>query len=108
MALLRRNRPRCSHLPEDLTPPAVSSDGCEDCLATGERDWVHLRFCQACGKVGCCDNSPGRHATAHFEASSHSLIRSFEPFEDWFWCYLDRDLFFVEEAPTAPSYPAAG
>ena len=108
MALFRRTRPRCSHLPDDLTPPRTHSTGCEDCLAAGEQEWVHLRFCQECGKVGCCDNSPRRHATAHFDAVGHPLIRSFEPYEDWFWCYLDRDLFFIEDAPPAPSHAAAG
>ena len=72
----------CRHLPSDLAPPRIESDGCEDCLAAGRRDWLHLRFCQECGHVGCCDNSPGRHATAHFHASQHPLIRSFEPGED--------------------------
>ena len=68
----------CTHLDRihDVTP---SSWGCEDCLAQGRRDWVHLRVCQECGHVGCCDNSPGRHATAHFRVAGHPVIRSYEP-----------------------------
>lgn len=73
---------RVTELPEPLA-------GCEDCLATGGR-WVHLRMCLACGKVGCCDNSPNRHATGHFRASGHPLIRSAEPGEEWAWCYADE------------------
>ena len=63
---------RCTHLDRirDVTP---SSWGCEDCLAQGRRDWVHLRVCQECGHVGCCDNSPGRHATAHFRSAGHPV-----------------------------------
>jgi len=95
----------CPHLPDDLTPPPITSEGCEDCLAAGRRDWVHLRFCQVCGRVGCCDNSPGKHATAHYRAVGHPLIRSYEPGEDWFWCYLDEVAFNVEGTPAAPSYP---
>jgi len=63
--------------------------GCEECLKTGAQ-WMHLRMCLICGKVGCCDNSPGRHATAHYHESGHPLIRSAEPNEDWAWCYLDE------------------
>jgi hypothetical protein len=43
-----------------------------------------------CGHVGCCDSSPGRHATKHFLTTAHPIIRSLEPGEDWFWCYVDE------------------
>lgn len=98
----------CTHLPEDLTPPSITVDGCEPCLAMGKRNWVHLRFCQECGHVGCCDNSPGKHATAHFRETDHSLMRSFEPGEDWWWCYVDDAGFHVEGSPPAPSYGQIG
>ncbi|MDQ3896763.1 MAG: hypothetical protein M3326_05845 [Actinomycetota bacterium] len=54
----------CAHLDTvaDVTP---SSNGCEDCLKIG-CGWVHLRLCMRCGHVGCCDNAPNRHATAHW------------------------------------------
>lgn len=94
----------CTHIPDDPTPPAITSRGCEECLAAGRRDWVHLRFCQECGHVGCCDNSPGKHTTAHHRETGHPVIRSFEPNEDWWWCYVDDDLFMVDGAPPAPSY----
>ena len=94
----------CTHLGEiqDVTP---SSGGCEDCLAAGRRDWVHLRVCQECGHVGCCESSPGRHATGHFRSSAHPIIRSYEPGEDWYWCYVDQAVFELEGAPPAPSHP---
>lgn len=78
----------CSHLDQvhDVEP---SSDGCEDCLRIGGR-WVHLRMCLSCGHVGCCDQSPNRHATMHHRAVGHPIIRSFEPGETWRWCYLDE------------------
>jgi hypothetical protein len=63
--------------------------GCEECLKTGGT-WVHLRMCQECGHVNCCDDSPGRHATAHHNATGHPIIRSAEPGEDWSWCYVDE------------------
>jgi hypothetical protein len=53
--------------------------------------WVHLRECLICGHVGCCDSSPDRHATAHYHATGHPIVRSFEPGEDWRWCYVDEE-----------------
>jgi uncharacterized UBP type Zn finger protein len=52
--------------------------------------WVHLRLCLTCGHVGCCDQSPNKHATAHFHGERHPLIKSFEPGEQWLWCYVDE------------------
>ncbi|USX50322.1 UBP-type zinc finger domain-containing protein [Lentzea sp. HUAS12] len=80
----------CSHvraLPASVVPE--STEGCVDCLALGERKWAHLRMCLSCGHVACCDSSPHRHATAHFRASQHPVMRSVEPGEDWRWCYVD-------------------
>ena len=57
--------------------------------------WMHLRMCLICGKVGCCDNSPNRHATAHFHEVGHPLIRSAEPGEEWIWCYVDEVPMFL-------------
>jgi monovalent cation/hydrogen antiporter len=82
----------CAHLREYLfepVPEARTPGGCEECLATGMR-WVHLRLCLACGHVGCCDSSEGRHAEAHFHESDHTVMRSFEPGEAWRWCYIDE------------------
>jgi hypothetical protein len=83
----------CEHLAGvSLTAIAVPSDvdGCPECLADGFDDWVHLRMCLACGQVGCCDSSPRRHATAHFVAEGHPVMRSIEPGESWRWCYADE------------------
>lgn len=92
----------CAHLDVISGAPA-SGPGCVECLATGGH-WVHLRMCQSCGQVGCCDDSPGRHATGHFQATRHPLIRSFEPGEEWFWCYLD-EVAFELGLPPGPSHP---
>lgn len=94
----------CRHL-DQVRAVLPSSPGCEDCLTAGRRDWVHLRLCQTCGHVGCCDSSPGRHATEHFHSTAHPIIRSFEPGEDWFWCYVDEAVFEVAGAPPAASHP---
>ncbi|HLK45626.1 MAG TPA: UBP-type zinc finger domain-containing protein [Acidimicrobiales bacterium] len=86
----------CTHLDQvrDVEP---SGEGCVECLATGGR-WVHLRLCMVCGHVGCCDSSPGRHATAHATTVGHPIVQSFEPGEDWWYCYVDDLAFEVEGA----------
>jgi uncharacterized UBP type Zn finger protein len=90
---------RCTHLDQIKNVAPRTPDGCEECLEMGS-DWVHLRLCLSCGHVGCCDNSPNQHATRHYRAHHHPIIRSFEPGEDWGWCYVD-DLV-MEPAPGAP------
>ena len=72
--------------------PSVSPSGtgCAECDAAGGW-WFHLRRCAACGHIGCCDDSLMRHATAHWRATGHSVIRSFDPGEDWFWNYDTDD-----------------
>jgi uncharacterized UBP type Zn finger protein len=90
-------QPACTHLNSVHVrelPEAV--DGCEDCLATGG-EWLHLRICLECGRVGCCDDSPNRHATAHAHASGHPIIRSLEPGETWSWCYVDELALSIPE-----------
>jgi uncharacterized UBP type Zn finger protein len=79
----------CTHLDQITPDVAPSSNGCEECLKIGST-WVHLRLCLTCGKVGCCDSSPNRHATKHFHAAGHPIVRSFQPGEDWAWCYVDE------------------
>lgn len=78
----------CSHLDmmRDVTP---SADGCEDCLKIGGT-WLHLRICRTCGHVGCCDQSPNRHARKHAEETNHPIVQSIEPGEDWIWCFIDE------------------
>ncbi|RZK00094.1 MAG: hypothetical protein EOO76_14190 [Novosphingobium sp.] len=66
-----------------------SAKGCEECLASGDW-WVHLRLCRSCGHVGCCDDSPNRHATAHHHATHHPIIEGYDPPEGWGWCYVDE------------------
>jgi uncharacterized UBP type Zn finger protein len=82
---------QCTHLDQRQTV-TPSADGCEECLEIGDT-WVHLRLCEICGHVGCCDNSKNRHATRHFQATQHPIISSFEPGETWGYCYVD-DIFF--------------
>jgi uncharacterized UBP type Zn finger protein len=86
---------RCAHL-DTIEVVDVPADiaGCEDCLAVGDR-WVHLRMCMTCGKIGCCDSSPNRHASAHASGSDHPVIRSAEPGENWSYCYVEDVMFVV-------------
>ena len=88
----------CGHVDQrNVRAVAPSAFGCEDCQRIGAR-WVHLRICMECGHVGCCDSSPNKHATQHFHASAHPIIRSFEPAEAWGWCYVDQ-LYFESLGP---------
>ena len=78
----------CPHL-SNATAAAARTEGCEECLRTGDR-WVHLRLCLQCGHVGCCDSSKNKHATRHHQESKHPVIQSFQPGESWRWCYVDE------------------
>ena len=80
----------CSHLDQiNLTEPAGPVEGCEECLKSGGK-WCHLRICLGCGHVGCCDSSPGHHATSHAQDSGHPIMSSIQPGEDWSWCFVDE------------------
>ena len=88
----------CAHQDQIVvTEPPGRIEGCEECLAIGDR-WVHLRMCQSCGQIGCCDSSPNQHASKHARAAGHPILRSVEPGEDWSWCVIDEVAFVV--APT--------
>lgn len=79
---------RCTHT-ESIAHVVPSALGCEECLKLGSV-WVHLRLCRTCGHVGCCDDSPNRHAWAHFRETGHPIIEGYDPPEGWGWCYVDR------------------
>lgn len=79
---------KCTHQNQIQTVQAKTT-GCEECLATGDT-WVHLRLCVECGHVGCCDSSRNKHATKHFQTTQHPVVQSFEPGENWRWCYIDN------------------
>jgi uncharacterized UBP type Zn finger protein len=87
------------------TEAAPSGTGCAECEAV-EGWWVHLRRCAACGHIGCCDSSLGQHATAHFRATGHRYMQSFEPGEDWYWDFVDEAT--VDGPPLVPptSHPS--
>lgn len=81
---------KCEHIEQvDVNISPSTTEGCEECIELGD-EWVHLRKCLSCGHVGCCDSSKNKHATAHFHTTNHPLIQSFEPGEDWIWCYIDN------------------
>lgn len=88
--------PDCSHL-DQITITALPAEiaGCEECLKIGGT-WLHLRMCMSCGKIGCCDSSPNRHARAHASDASHPIVRSAEPDEEWSWCFIDDVGFVVD------------
>jgi uncharacterized UBP type Zn finger protein len=81
----------CEHLSQAGDPEARTPEGCEECLAASGR-WVHLRRCLECGHIGCCNSSPSKHATAHFHATGHPVVQSFEPNEAWRWCFVDSTM----------------
>jgi hypothetical protein len=86
--------PHCEHFDTgfDAPPPL---DVCPACVEIGAT-WVHLRQCLNCGRTGCCDNSPNRHATAHFHATGHPMMRSAQPREDWRWCFIDELIYIPD------------
>ncbi|MFD8686972.1 UBP-type zinc finger domain-containing protein [Streptomyces sp. NPDC059651] len=82
----------CPHVPDLPRPePAALSETCLACVAAGTHP-VQLRLCLTCGHVGCCDSSPLRHATGHFEETGHPVMRSFEAGESWRWCFEDGSI----------------
>jgi hypothetical protein len=85
---------RCQHMTDETVTdaPRDPETGCAECIAEGVNHWVALRQCTQCGHVGCCDSSPSRHATAHFAAVAHPVMRSVEPGDDWGWCYVDEGI----------------
>ena len=95
----------CTHLDSiEITELPESVAGCEECLAAGGV-WCHLRICLTCGHVGCCDSSPGRHATAHAQSSAHPIMRSVQPGEDWSWCFVDEVAMVIPGIEGEPSIP---
>ena len=87
MKALRRE---CTHL-DQINDVEPSAEGCEECLQMGD-NWVHLRECLTCGHVGCCNSSKNKHAAMHAHTAGHPIVRSFEPGEDWRWCFVDEML----------------
>jgi len=83
---------KCKHL-DQIRITTTDKNVCEDCVKIGDT-WVHLRMCLFCGNVGCCDSSKNKHATKHFHATKHPIMKSFQPGEDWGWCFVDAT--FVE------------
>lgn len=86
----------CKHV-EDIKPVRPESGGCKECVEMGDY-WVHLRICMECGHVGCCNDSKNKHATQHFHETKHPIVFSFEPGENWGYCYID-DVMFATPRP---------
>ena len=89
----------CPHVGDVRDVEPDRRDGCSDCLAAGD-GWRALRMCAICGYVGCCDSSKNKHATRHAHATGHPIARSFQPGEDWAWCYVDRRIVDLPPGPT--------
>lgn len=89
---------QCTHA-DAIHRVVPSAKGCEECLKTGS-PWVHLRLCRTCGHVGCCDDSPNRHARAHFQETAHPIIEGYDPPEGWAWCFIDRAVLDLGEDTT--------
>lgn len=79
---------KCQHL-DQIKITTTTTHACEECVKMGDR-WVHLRLCMVCGNVACCDSSKNKHATQHFRSSSHPVMRSIEPGDNWIWCFVDE------------------
>jgi uncharacterized UBP type Zn finger protein len=101
----------CTHLDHvRITELPERVEGCAECLLAGD-PWLHLRICLECGHVGCCDDSPNHHATAHVQSTGHPIIRSLQPGETWSWCYVDKvamDIPQVTGQTRIPPSPMGG
>lgn len=86
----------CTHLDQITNIQPRTPEGCEECLRSGD-DWVQLRLCLSCGHVGCCDSSKNKHATQHYRATNHPIIRSYLSDQDWGWCYIDEMMLELPE-----------
>ena len=82
----------CAHAATLAHHAPNTPQGCEECLRSGDA-WVHLRLCDACGHVGCCDSSKNTHATKHHHATKHPVIASLEAGERWKWCYVHEAIW---------------
>lgn len=94
----------CTHMRtiQEVTP---SARGCEECLRIGS-EWLHLRLCRGCGHVGCCDDSPHRHARAHFDSTRHPIIEGYDPPDGWGWCFVDDiEVDLPDQTPQAGPIP---
>ena len=94
----------CTHLDQIVIGVEPSGDGCKECMETGGR-WMHLRRCAVCGHIGCCDSSPGKHATKHAHETGHAIMQSYEPGEDWLYCVEDDLMFEMDDMMDSPSHP---
>lgn len=83
------NPPLCAHIEAISELKQPNDYVCEECIKTGDT-WMHLRTCQTCGITLCCDNSPNKHMTRHYNATQHPVIISAEPGERWLYCYADE------------------
>ena len=93
----------CTHL-DAIVVKDASGPGCVECMATGGR-WMHLRRCTLCAHVGCCDDSPNRHATKHYRATGHPIIEGYDPPEGWGWCYVDEAMLDLSDRMTPHNGP---
>ena len=80
----------CTHGGSIKDFPPHNITFCEDCIKKSGESWVSLRQCLTCGHVGCCDNSKNKHATKHFQATGHPIMKSVTPGDAFTWCYIDK------------------
>ena len=80
---------KCEHVKQANPHVKATGEVCAECVKTGQR-WVALRTCLVCGNVGCCDSSPGRHATQHFHQTGHPVMQPLGS-GSWTWCYVHEE-----------------
>ena len=93
----------CTHL-DHIARVAPSGNGCVECLLTGRA----LGAPPPLHRVRAhrlLRPSPGKHATAHFHEIAHPIIQSYEPGEDWYYCYVDDLAFEIAGEGPSPSHP---
>jgi uncharacterized UBP type Zn finger protein len=80
------SEPRCDHV-DGIRPVTPQSAECQDCRDSGT-GWLGLLVCLTCGWVACSNDSPQRHAQAHYRETDHPIAGGLEPGSEWRWCYI--------------------
>jgi len=84
---LRRTGYTCADLDHYPVVETAPDPVCQRCLDEG-LEWVSMRQCLECGNLACCDSSIGQHATKHFHETTHPVMETAEPGENWRWCFV--------------------
>ena len=80
--------PACHHISAvGLVQPY--SDACQECVERND-NWNDVWLCLSCGWVACSNDSPNRHARAHYEETDHPITADVRPGSQTHWCHVHQ------------------